>query len=285
MEVVSRRVTVDAPFESVAAVLDNPAIAIDSVPPEFAHWKSPDGRHVTVVFPRGLFGKLKAEFAVSSQVKGNGDVVYELHSEYATIEIRVTAKPSGKATDLEMEARLVGEDLPKSRKFLEKYLERIAATVEARALQWTATPKAEETGQPSPATPKAAPATWQSSAGPQAAGGARAVQRLQLPQTAKLDDMFFEADVLIRGKPLYADVIAFTSLAEVVEPFIDESMKAQVYVKLEFPDGYTLKLLMERGRIVGALGVKGDSKLSDYDAVLEAERHSPSTATLTVYAI
>ena len=284
MEVVSRRATIDAPFEGVAATLDNPAIAIDSVPPEFAHWKSPDGRHVTIVFPRGLFGKLKAEFAVSSQVRGDGEVVYELHSEYATIEIHVKAKPSGKATDLEMEARVVGEGLPKSRKFLERYLERIAATLEARALQWTARPRTAEARQPPPAA-KAEATVWHASSSPRAASEAQTAQRLQLPQTAKLDDMFFEADVLIRGKPLYADVIAFTSLAETLEPFIDESMKAQVYVKVEFPDGYTLKLLMERGRIVGALGVKGDTKLSDYEAVLEAERHSPSTATLTVYAI
>ena len=265
------------PFDAVVSVIDDPTLLVESVPDEYVEWKDPEGTSLIIRTPKGLF-KFRGEFTVSASIKGPGDVVLALNSERGSIEFRLRAeKIADNVTSVKFEVTSAGFKLKKFSGIVESIVSNLKSAIEERARlveKEVAVAVAQGAG-----------------GGGQAPGRAQQnmaetlAARRALPSTGKLEDPFFEADVLLRGRPVYSDVVAYTSLADVLEPFIDESMKGQLYVKIEFPGNFTLKILMEKGRIVGALAVQGDTTFKDYEAVLEAERRAPAKATMLVLAI
>ena len=269
-------VELPVPYDAVVSVIDDPALLVESVPDEYAEWKDPEGTSVVVRTPKGFF-KFRGEFTVSASIKGPGDVVLYMNSESGSIEFRLRAERiADKLTSVQVDVTSAGVKLKKLSNIIDVIVKNMMTAIEERARSVerevaVAVASGSEGSQVSPQV--------------QQSMSEALTTRRALPSTSKLEDPFFEADMLLRGRPVYSDVVAYTGLADVIEPFIDESMKGQLYIKIEFPGNFTLKLLVEKGRIVGALATMGDDIFKDYEAVLEAEKRAPAKTTMLVLSI
>jgi hypothetical protein len=252
---------VNAAREAVLEAADDPQLLLKSIPPGYIEAKDEANAKVVVRVGRSIFSRVKLTFTASSSRKGD-KVELALISDSANIEFTLRAEESQGQTLITVEPRLLGITTNAMWKFAVETAQNLVKLVAEKALEMAATTPSRREEE----------AEVKATAQP-------------FVKTAKLEDSLFEAEVALRGKALYGDITGYTSLADILEQFLDESMEKTIYIKVSFSDGYVLKILMEKGRIEGVLGEAGPKKLRGYEAVKEAERRAPTGAFVLAYAL
>lgn len=251
---------VNAPREDVLKAAEDPHLLLRSVPPGYIESIDEAEAKVAVKVGRSVFSRVKLTFTATSSRKGD-KVELALISDAASVEFTLRAEESQGQTLITVEPRLLGITTNAMWKFAVETAQNLVKLVAERALELaTASITAKESGS---------------------TGGTAQ----PFIKTEKLEDSLFEAEVALRGKALYGDITGYTSLADILEQFLDESMEKTIYIKISFSDGYVLKVLMEKGKVEGVLGEAGPKKLRGYEAVKEAERRAPTGAFVLAYAL
>ncbi len=251
---------VSAAREAVLKAAEDPHLLLRSVPPSYVEYMDEAEARVAVKVGRSVFSRVKLTFTATSSRKGDR-VELALISDSASVEFTLRAEESQGQTLIIVEPRLLGITTSAMWKFAVETAQNLVKLIAEKALELAA-----------PMIPAEKPGS---------AGG----PAQPFIKTEKLEDSLFEAEVALRGKALYGDITGYTSLADILEQFLDESMEKTIYIKISFSDGYVLKVLMEKGRVEGVLGEAGPKKLRGYEAVKEAERRAPAGAFVLAYAL
>ncbi|MEB2835996.1 MAG: hypothetical protein GSR80_001205 [Desulfurococcales archaeon] len=260
---------------------------------------------VEVRVGRALFS-LHDVFRVRVEKEGNDTIMYIMESSRSKIKIRFLVEEAGVTVSklyvgVESEGINVARIASRISSILIEWIDSVRIYIEEEARR--ARPRAVAPARRSPAPRRPAqptapqareePVATVSSAGPSRASPPKPASEAQLsPEeiaegSRRLSDPLFEAEVLVKGRVVLADRMLLTKVADVIDRLgaLEEFDPSKTYLVKITTSKAEASILIEGGRIRGALLSEGDRRVEGLEALAAIQRMLPGEAFITVISL
>jgi len=252
------------------------------------------------------FFSLHDVFRVRVEKRGNDTIMYIMESDKSTIRVRFLVEEAGVTVSklyvgVESEGINIARIASRLSSMLIEWIDSVRIYVEEearkarprvavpartpaqrRSTQATTLPTRER-----PAAPVASPAgaTGDSPQGP--APGVQLSPEEIAEGSRRLSDPLFEAEVLVKGRVVLADRMLLTKVADVIDRLgaLEEFDPSKTYLVKVTTGKAEASVLIEKGRIRGALLSEGGKKVEGLEALAAIQRMLPGKAFITVISL
>ncbi len=297
-----------APKNIVMEKLLDKAEILSRLPGGIVKPRDPSYDTVEVRAGRAFFS-LHDIFRVRVEKRGNDTIMYIMESDRSTIRIRFLVEEAGVTVSklyvgVESEGINVARIASRLSSILIEWIDSVRIYIEeearkarprvaaparspapARPAQTTAPPSGERGARPAAAVASPAGASGGS---PQGSVPEVRVSPEEIAEgSRRLSDPLFEAEVLVKGKVVLADRMLLTKVADVIDRLgaLEEFDPSKTYLVKVTTGKAEASILIEKGRIRGALLVEGGKKVEGLEALAAIQRMLPGEAFITVISL
>ena len=250
---------------------------IKNLPREYARILDVERNIVELTLRRGLF-TLRGTFSVRVESLSSNSIAYRFVSPRYTISVNFNVASAGEGESSVIRATFsgagfnVGRFLSKLSDFVEKWVRAAKTSVEAAYEAEARRPREGREVREHPMARAAQPAAKEPTS------------EDLLPDSKKLADPLFEAEILVRGRIVSVETRLVTSLSDIMERIIalEDFDRAKTYhIKITIRN-VEASVLIRQGRMTGIMLRRGGELLFGIEAVKAFESVLPGEALITI---
>ncbi len=252
---------------------------IKILPREYVRILDVDRSIVELTLRRGLF-TLRDTFSIRVESASSNTIVYRFVSPRYIININFNVASTGEEESSVVRVTFdgtgfnVGRFVSKLSDLVEKWVRATKTSVEAAYEAEARKPRGSREAQEYPPTPTQ----------PAPSAAKESVSKELLPDSKKLADPLFEAEILVRGSVVSVETRLVTSLPDIIERVIaleGFDRTKTYYIKVTIRD-VEAAILIRQGRMTGIMLRRGGELLFGIEAVKVFESVLPGEALLTI---